>query len=63
MITHLAPILERLRLSRDGWLDLVQEFSRLFRRAAGTPSSLRHHTDKWGRRRMAGIANSRARFG
>jgi hypothetical protein len=61
--SDLAPILRRLQLSRDGWLDLLQEFSRLFRRAAGTPSSLRRHTDKWGRRRMAGIGNSRALFG
>ena len=61
--SNLAPILERLQLSRDGWLDLVQGFSRLFRRAAGTPASLRRHSDKWGRRRMAGIGNSRALFG
>jgi hypothetical protein len=58
----LAPILERLGVNSDGWLQLVREFSRLFRRAAGTPASLRRDADKWGRRRMPGIMHSRAVF-
>ena len=58
----LAPILERLGVSRDGWLQLVKEFSRLFRRSAGTPASLSRDADKWGRRRMPGITHSRAIF-
>ncbi len=58
-----APILERLHVGGDGWLTLVQGFCRMFRRAAGRPASLRRHADKWGRRRIPGIANSRSAFG
>ena len=36
--TDAAPILERLKISGEGWMDLVKDFSRLFRRAAGTPA-------------------------
>ena len=57
-----APIPERLQVTSDGWLRLVQDFSRLFRRAAGTPASLRRDADKWGRRRASGISQSRAVF-
>ena len=60
---ELPPILERLQVTTEGWLKLVQGFSRMFRRAAGRPASLRRHADKWGRRRMPGIANSRSVFG
>ncbi len=60
---ELAPILKRLQMSSDGWLDLVHGFSRMFRRAAGRPASLRRHADKWGRRRTAGLANSLSVFG
>ncbi|MSR60595.1 MAG: hypothetical protein EXS05_23635 [Planctomycetaceae bacterium] len=61
--TDLAPIFERLQMHQEGWLQLVGGFSRLFRRAAGRPASLRREADKWGRRRMPGITNSRAVFG
>ena len=37
---ELAPILERLGLDAVGWCDLVQKFGKLFKRAAGTASSL-----------------------
>ena len=59
---ELAPILERLHVSNEGWLTLVGHFSRLFRRAAGRPTSLRREAEKWGRRRTPGIAHSRAVF-
>ena len=36
----LAPILDRLGLSGETWCQLVGEFGKLFRRAAGRPSSL-----------------------
>ena len=61
--SELAPILERLQVNGDGWMHLVQRFSRMFRRAAGRPASLRRHADKWGRCRLAGISNSRTVFG
>src|SRR5258708_5338895 len=40
MPPDLAPIFERLHLSDEGWLKLVCDFRRKFRRAAGTPVSL-----------------------
>jgi hypothetical protein len=52
-----------LQVNGDGWMHLVQSFTRMFRRAAGRPASLRCHADKWGRCRLAGISNSRAVFG
>jgi hypothetical protein len=57
---HLAPILERLQVTETGWLDLMGQFSRLFRRAAGTPHSLERQ--QRGCRLMHGIRHSRAVF-
>jgi hypothetical protein len=59
---ELAPILERLHVTGEGWLQLVEHFSRLFRRAAGRPTSLSRDAAKLGRRRRSGIAASRAFF-
>ena len=36
--SELAPILVRLGIDGNGWCDLVRNFGRLFRRAAGTPA-------------------------
>ena len=58
----LAPIFERLHLSDEGWLKLVCDFRRKFRRAAGTPASLLKEAQKRGCRKMQGIAHSRAIF-
>lgn len=55
------PILTRLQVSEEGWLKLVTRFSRLFRRAAGTPQSLHREAQKHGRRRE-GISISRSVF-
>ena len=57
-----APIPAGIELTGEGWLRLVRDFSRLFRRAAGAPKSLREHNKKWHRRRMTGISHSRAIF-
>jgi len=59
----LAPILERLQLPGERWLDLVTNFGRLFRRSAGMPESLRRDAEKRGRRRVVGMAVSRQLFG
>jgi REP element-mobilizing transposase RayT len=61
--SDLAPILDRLGMNEAGWLRMVNGFSRLFRRAAGKPASLRREAEKWGKRRLTGIAHSRAVFG
>jgi hypothetical protein len=58
----LAPILERLSLSGEGWLNLVRDFRRKFRRAAGTPASLTKEAQKRGCRKMHGIVHSRQIF-
>jgi REP element-mobilizing transposase RayT len=57
-----APIPAGVKVTGEGWLRLVRDFSRLFRRAAGAPKSLRDHNIKWARRRMTGISHSRAIF-
>ncbi len=52
---HLAPIVDRLGLNRSNWVETVRGFGRLFKQAAGRPSSL---VDAAGAARGAG---SRAR--
>jgi hypothetical protein len=37
---HLAPIVERLGLTRSNWLETLRGFGRLFKQAAGRSSSL-----------------------
>jgi hypothetical protein len=37
---HLAPILERLRINGDAWVDTIDQFGRLFRRAAGRVANM-----------------------
>ena len=59
---ELAPIFERLQLSSETWLNLVHDFRRKFRRAAGTPASLMKEAQKRGCRKMQGIIHSRAIF-
>ena len=50
--TELAPILVRLGIDTNGWCELVRNFGRLFRRAAGTPQSLARETARRGQRYM-----------
>jgi hypothetical protein len=58
----LAPILERLALTDESWMNLVRDFRRKFRRAAGTPESMQKEADKHRCRKMYGIGHSRAIF-
>jgi hypothetical protein len=37
---HLAPILDRLAVNRDGWLETVENFGRWFKRVVGRADSL-----------------------
>jgi hypothetical protein len=58
-----APILERLHIGgEEGWLQLMGRFSRLFRRAAGTPQSLQREREQRGCRVMQGLRYSRTVF-
>ena len=58
----LAPILDRLALTDESWMNLVSDFRRKFRRAAGTPESMKKEAEKRGCRKMYGIGHSRAIF-
>lgn len=50
--SHLAPILQRLGLEESGWCKLVKKFGTLFKRAAGTPSSLEAEANRRHQRYM-----------
>jgi REP element-mobilizing transposase RayT len=58
----LAPILKRLHVAGDAWLDQVQHFGRWFRRAVGRASTLAAAAAQRGRRWLHGIARSRQAF-
>jgi hypothetical protein len=59
----LAPILQRLHIGgEEGWMQLMGQFSRLFRRAAGRPNSLQLEREQRGCRVMQGIRHSRGVF-
>jgi REP element-mobilizing transposase RayT len=45
---HLAPILTRIGVDTRGWCDVVSQFGRVFKRAAGTPESLAHEAIRRG---------------
>lgn len=45
-------ILVRLGIDGNGWCDLVRNFGRLFKRAAGTPNSLAKETARRDQRYM-----------
>ena len=58
----LAPILERLQVSTNCWVDLVTGFGRWFRRTVGRPSSMAVASEQHGRRWMQGISYARKAF-
>jgi REP element-mobilizing transposase RayT len=58
----LAPILERLHVAGDAWVDQVQHFGRWFRRAVGRASTLSEAASQRGRQWLQGISKSRTAF-
>jgi hypothetical protein len=58
----LAPILDRLSIVSEQWLDTVQSFGRWFHRAAGRQESLAAEASRRGKRWLAGSAHSRTAF-
>jgi hypothetical protein len=60
---HLAPILERLRLDSERWIDTVRDFGRLFRTAVGRSESVWEQASRMGRRWLQGVHNCAAAFG
>ena len=59
---EMAPILERLKISEEGWLLLMRRFRRMFRRAAGRPQSMVEERLRRGCQLIQGISHSRAVF-
>ena len=47
-----APLLERVGLSGDLWVDMVVDFKKWFRSVAGMPSTLRQEADRRGQTRF-----------
>ena len=59
---HLAPIVDRLGLNRSNWVETVRGFGRLFKQAAGRPSSLVDAAARRSRRWFQGKAAARTAF-
>ena len=59
---HLAPIVERLGLTRSNWVETVRGFGRLFKQAAGRSGSLVDAAARRSRRWFQGEAAARAAF-
>ena len=53
---ELAPILERLGLSHECWIDCVKNFGRWFRRAAERVSALSEEATRAGKRWLHGVS-------
>ena len=59
---ELRPILERLGIRGECWVDCVQNFGRWFHRAAGGVSLLADAAARAGRRWFHGVARCRQAF-
>jgi hypothetical protein len=59
---HLSPILDRVGLNRSTWLETVQCFGRMFKRAAGRSSSMADAAARRSRRWFQGTAAARVAF-
>ncbi len=58
----LAPILERIGMSRQNWLETVSNFGRLFHRAAGHVSLLVEEAVRAGKRWFQGHGHCQQAF-
>lgn len=59
---HLAPILKRLCLNGETWVETVQHFGRWFRRAAGRATSLAERAGRSGQQWFHGVGPARLAF-
>jgi hypothetical protein len=59
---ELAPILARLHIRSEKWLDLVEHFPQYFRTAAGSDAALRKEAQRRGRKWLHGVRNAAAVF-
>ena len=60
--SHLAPILERLKIVPEGWANMVTQFGCWFGTAAGSPDLLAAEAARRGRQWLHGTTHSRAVF-
>ena len=58
----LAPILTRLGLNQERWIDLATDFDALFRRIAGDVAEVERYAESRGRHWFQGITNCRELF-
>jgi hypothetical protein len=58
----LAPILERLGLNGEHWVDTIKNFGRMFKRASGRPISLTEAAKRSGQLWFQGASSSRVAF-
>jgi hypothetical protein len=59
---HLAPIVDRLGINRSNWVETVRGFGRLFKQAAGRPTSLVDAAARRSRRWFQGKTAARTAF-
>lgn len=60
---HLKPILHRLQIATDRWVDTVLNFGRWFHRAVGRSGSLARESSRRKRQWLHGVSYSRTSFG
>ena len=61
--SHLQPIIDRLQINGDVWVETVKEFGRKFRRAAGSPDSLAAEAARQDSNWLQGTRNAATVFG
>ena len=60
---ELRPILERLQINADAWVDTIERFGRTFRRAIGRASSMAAFAASRGKSWFQGVTASKMAFG
>ena len=60
---ELVPILERLQVNADAWIDTIEQFGRTFRRAIGRVSSMAALARSRGKCWFQGLTASKLAFG
>ena len=58
----LAPILERLSIAPDGWIESVCQFGRWFCRAVGSPRRVEYEAARSGKQWFGGVSRCRRAF-
>ena len=60
--SHLAPILERLRIRSNHWVELIKTLGKRFHRCIGSPDSMLAAAKSCGQRWLAGMKAARSAF-